>query len=118
MVRCPSQKHMQSVCRDTDVSNLAWIFMNSETISLSNQPRTTNNGHGLFARTGNPRNFVMFAPQPFFSDDYLVILLRGNLGHPTQLTEDLLDRRKLLDQACELGGQAFGVDGGLVGSVG
>jgi len=43
--------------------------MNSETIFLSNQPWTTNNGHGLFAQTGYPKNFVMFAPRLFFSGE-------------------------------------------------
>ena len=47
--------------------------MNWETVALSSQPRTTNNGHGLFTRKGGPRNFVMFAPRPFVSDDSLMI---------------------------------------------
>ena len=45
--------------------------MNLETIALGNQPGTTNNGLRLLAKTGNPRNIVMFSSRPFFSDDYM-----------------------------------------------
>ena len=46
--------------------------MNPETIPLGNRPRTTNNGHGFFAKTGHPKKSLMFSPGVFFSDDQLV----------------------------------------------
>ena len=50
--------------------------MNSQTIRLSNQLRTTDNGRGLFARTDDPRNFVMFVPPVFFDGSRLRIAWR------------------------------------------